>query len=64
MFAIGIAYHKQFLPDIELSPNFYFSDQMPSVYLIVPQNSCLDSWLLNNTECFCLNERRKQPHTL
>lgn len=37
MFAIGIAYHKQFLPDIELSSNFRFSDQMPSVYLIVPQ---------------------------
>lgn len=59
MFAIGIAYHKQFLPDIELSPNFCYSDQMPSVYLIVPNNSCLDSWLLNNTECFCLKERRK-----
>lgn len=34
---------------------------MPSVYPIVPNNNCLDSWLLNNTECFVLMKEENNP---
>lgn len=65
MFAVGIEHHKQFLPNIVLSSNFWFSDKMPSVYLIIPNNGCLDFWLLNNNDfIFVLTERRSQPKTL